>query len=129
MVVKTIVEQTLEQLDSIFNEEELDRQERRDQGRQVRKLNKTKIKKAVKKGKRTRRRTDTLEKRAKEQAQKEVKKDVMGISNIKDASKESISKKQRIEKKMERDQYQRRIDRIARQRLRDMKKKESDRKL
>lgn len=60
--MRTIVEQTISDLDAIF-EAELDRQDRKDRSRTAKKNNKTAVKKAVAKGRKKKRDDETLEQR------------------------------------------------------------------
>jgi hypothetical protein len=124
--MRTIVEQTLEKLSQIFSEEELDKKERKERGKSVRKLNKTKIKKSIEKNKRKKRDTETLELRSREKAIRDKKKDLMKLSNVKDASSKSLSKKGKIEDKLDSPAIQTKVKQDAKRNFRDLIKKEKE---
>lgn len=121
--MRTIVEQTISDLDAIF-EAELDRQDRKDRSRTARKSNKTAVKKAVKKNKSKKRDEETLEKRAREKAIRELKKQLMSIDNSKDAGSQGISKKQRVEDRLKTRAFKAKIETMTKKFLKELRQKE-----
>ena len=123
--MRTIVEQTLEKLDLIFSEE-LDKPKRKDKAINVKKLNKSKIKKEIYKNRKKKRDSDTLEQRARDKAIRDTKKDLLNNTNVKDVGGEPLSKKMKIEDRLETSTYQSKLEKKTKKNMRDMVKKEKD---
>lgn len=123
--MRTIVEQTISDLDAIF-EAELDRQDRKDRSRTAKKNNKTAVKKAVAKGRKKKRDDETLEQRAREKAIRELKKELMSIENSKDAGTQGVSKKQRVEDRLKTRAFKAKIETMTKKFLKELRQKERD---